>query len=108
MDLIQMRLACYDDLLAAARNGDVVARIALPVGGLLSNAPIEEIARSARAFRRAIGELGLDPNSPILPFAIFSLPAAPGAKVTDRGIWDADRKALVPIFPIEDEFDSQA
>lgn len=94
--------------MVAARDGDVVAKIALPVGGLLSNTSIEEIAGSARAFRRAIGELGLDPNSPILPFAIFSLPAAPGAKVTDRGIWDADRKALVPIFPVEDEFDSKA
>ena len=85
--------------MVAARNGGIVTKIALPIGGLLSNAPIEEITGSARAFRRAIGDLGLDPNSPILPFAIFSLPAAPGAKVTDRGIWDADRKALVPIFP---------
>ena len=85
--------------MAAVRNREVMAKIAFPVGGLMSNAPIEEIACSAKAFRQAIGTLGLDPKSPILPFAIFSLPAAPGAKVTDRGIWDADKKTLVPLFP---------
>jgi adenine deaminase len=85
--------------MAAVKNGNILASIALPVGGLMSNVPIEEIAESARAFRQAIGALGLDPASPILPFAVFSLPAAPGAKVTDRGIWDADNKALVSLFP---------
>ena len=65
----------------------------------MSNAPVEEVASSARTFRQAIGTLGLDPKSPIMPFAIFSLPAAPGAKVTDRGIWDADKKALISLFP---------
>jgi adenine deaminase len=85
--------------MVAVRNGSVMATIAFPVGGLMSNAPVDEIANSARVFRDAIGALGLDPNNPIMPFAVFSLPASPGAKVTDRGIWDAEKKALVPLFP---------
>jgi adenine deaminase len=84
--------------MVAVRDGGILARIALPVGGLMSDASVEEIAGSAKAFRQAIGSLGLDPESPILPFAIFSLPVAPGAKVTDRGIWDADKGALVSLF----------
>jgi len=88
--------------MAAVKDGKVLAKISLPVGGLMSDAPIEEIAGAARGFRQAIGSLGLDPESPILPFAIFSLPAAPGAKVTDLGLWDPDRGALVPLF-VEEE-----
>jgi adenine deaminase len=65
----------------------------------MSQVPIGEIAASAKAFRKALDALDLDPDNPIMPFALFSLPVTPGAKVTDRGIWDADRAALVPLFP---------
>lgn len=84
--------------MAAARNGQVLARIAFPVGGLMADETIETMALQASAFRRAIGELGLDPKSPILPFAIFSLPAGPGDKITDRGIWCAQKQALVELL----------
>lgn len=59
---------------------------------------VAAMAPEAKAFRLAISSLGLDPKSPILPFAVFSLPAGPGARVTDRGIWDGDKQALVPLF----------
>jgi adenine deaminase len=84
--------------MAAVRDGTILARLAFPVGGLMSTGPAEPMAQGARAFREAIGSLGLDPKSPILPFAIFSLPAGPGAKVTDCGIWDAEGQKLVPLF----------
>jgi adenine deaminase len=84
--------------MAAARNGQVLARIAFPVGGLMADETVETMALQASAFRRAIGELGLDPKSPILPFAIFSLPAGPGDKITDRGIWCAQKRALVELL----------
>ena len=84
--------------MAAVLNGQILARLPFPVGGLMTTGPVEEIAPQAAAFRKAIGSLGLDPKSPILPFAVFSLPAGPGAKVTDQGIWDADQQALVPLF----------
>jgi len=84
--------------MAAVRNGEVLARLPFPVGGLMSTGPAREMAPQAKAFRAAIGKLGLDPKNPILPFAVFSLPAGPGAKVTDRGIWDADKQELVPLL----------
>ena len=84
--------------MAAVRNGEVLATIPFPVGGLMSQDSVESMAPLAKAFRKAIGTLGLDPKSPILPFAVFSLPAGPGSKVTDLGIWDVDKKILVPLF----------
>ncbi len=84
--------------MVAVRNGNVLAKLHFPVGGLMSQEAVSVMAPQAKAFRKAIGTLGLDPKSPILPFAVFSLPAGPGARVTDRGIWDGDKQALVPMF----------
>jgi adenine deaminase len=84
--------------MAAVRNGQVLASLSFPVGGLMSDGSVVEIAHKAREFRQAIGSLELDPTNPILPFAIFSLPAAPGAKVTDLGIWDSRHKQMVSLF----------
>jgi adenine deaminase len=84
--------------MAAVSGGQVLATLAFPVGGLMTTGTAAEAAPQAKAFRKAIGTLGLDPKSPILPFAVFSLPAGPGAKVTDQGIWDADKQALVSLF----------
>lgn len=88
--------------LAASQNGKILANIALPVGGLMSTASLKELCQSAERFRNALDKLGLDPSNPIMPFALFSLPAVPGAKVTDLGIWDDRQKKLVPIF-VEDK-----
>ncbi|MBN1439357.1 MAG: hypothetical protein JW929_08115 [Anaerolineales bacterium] len=57
----------------------------------------EKNAAGAAELRRAIGALGLDPAGRILPFAVFSLPAGPGAKVTDRGIWAGRNGKLVTL-----------
>jgi adenine deaminase len=84
--------------MAAARNGSILASLAFPVGGIMTNRPLAEIAAGAAEFRKAIGSLGLDPSSPILPFAVFSLPAGPGAKVTDRGIWDGNNRKMVTLL----------
>jgi adenine deaminase len=84
--------------MAAVRDGQLLADIPFPVGGLMTTGPIQEVAAKAHAFRQAIASLGLDPKSPILPFAAFTLPAGPGAKVTDLGLWDSERKAFVPLL----------
>ncbi len=84
--------------MAAVRNNQVLAKIPFPIGGLMTEDTVEAMAVQARAFRQAIDTLGLDPKSPILPFAIFSLPAGPGDKVTDRGIWDGSKHELVELL----------
>lgn len=43
-------------------DGEVLARIALPVGGLMLPETAAAMARPAATFRQAIGTLGLDPT----------------------------------------------
>ncbi|MFX1253818.1 MAG: adenine deaminase C-terminal domain-containing protein [Promethearchaeota archaeon] len=84
--------------MVASQNGEVIASIELSIGGLMSNAPLDKLTKSAESFRQALKKLGIDPSNPIMPFAIFSLPAVPGAKVTDRGLWDDTQKKLISPF----------
>jgi adenine deaminase len=98
MALAAGRVAESKGGMAAARGGKILAHLPFPVGGIMTDRPIAEIAAGAAEFRQAIGALGLDPASPILPFAVFSLPAGPGAKVTDRGIWDGKNGKLVKLM----------
>ena len=84
--------------MAAVSEGKLLANLAFPVGGLMTLGSVAEVAPAVKAFRAAIAQLGLDPASPILQFAAFSLPASPGVKVTDQGIWDPDQMKLVSLF----------
>jgi adenine deaminase len=98
-DMVQAarRVIAMHGGLTAVLDGKLLAEIPLPVGGLMSTQPIGEVAESVRSFREAFALLGLDPKSPIIPFAAFTLPAGPGAKVTDLGVWDNEKKEFVPL-----------
>lgn len=84
--------------MAAVENGKALAVLPFPVGGLMTTGSVAQAAPQAAAFRAALGTLGLDPKSPILPFSVFSLPAVPGVKITDQGIWDAEKNGFVSLF----------
>ena len=84
--------------MVSVRDGQLLAEIAFPVGGLMTTGTAQEAGAKAHAFRLAIASLGLDSKMPIMAFAAFTLPAGPGAKVTDLGLWDSERKAFVPLL----------
>ncbi len=84
--------------MCAIRGKEVLALLPFPVGGLMTSGSVAEIGEKVKVFRSAIASLGLDPGNPIFPFAIFTLPAMPGPKITDLGLWDGDNGRLVTLF----------
>ncbi len=76
--------------LAVARNGEVTDMLALPVAGLVSDAPLSEVAQRFAAIRAAMEEL-VDWQPPYLVFkALFgaSLVCNPGPRLSDVGLVD--------------------
>ncbi len=76
--------------LAAVRDGRVVARLALPVAGLISEQPLADVAGSLAEVRRALDGM-VDWEPPYLVFkALFgaSLVCNAGPRVSDIGIVD--------------------
>jgi len=78
-------------------DGDVKAELALPVAGLLADAPLAEVIEKSLACNDAARELGWSGATPFLTLAFLSLSTIPSLKITDRGLLDVDRFEIVPL-----------
>ena len=81
---------------AVARR-EVVGEVPCPIGGLLSDLPVEEVAARFRALEAAAEELGVTLPSPFMTMSFLALSVVPELKLTDRGLVDVNRFELVPL-----------
>lgn len=75
----------------------VRAELALPVAGLVSDAPLSEVVAASRACVEAAAKLGCTLPAPFQSLAFLALSVIPSLKLTDRGLVDVDRFELVPL-----------
>lgn len=78
---------------AAVCNGTILAELALPVGGIMSPLPIQQLAEDIHVFEEKSAELFAFPGN-LLRFATSSLPVLPGFILTDRGIVDGKNQRM--------------
>jgi adenine deaminase len=78
-------------------DGRVVAECPLPVAGLLSDAPLDDVIAQSRACNEAASALGWMGATPFLTTSFLALSVIPSLKITDRGLVDVDRFELVPL-----------
>ncbi|MEA2585810.1 MAG: adenine deaminase, partial [Thermomicrobiales bacterium] len=71
--------------LAAVAEGLVLAHLPLPIAGLLSDRPLEEIAAAYDQLEGTARGLGSNLPSPFGLLAFMALSVIPAARVTDRG-----------------------
>jgi adenine deaminase len=82
----------------AVAGGRVVGEVACPIGGLISDRPVEEVASSVHAIGVAAREqLGATLPSPFMAMSFMALSVVPELKLTDRGLIDVDRFEIVPL-----------
>jgi adenine deaminase len=84
--------------LSAARNGEVLARLALPVAGLMSDQPLGPVRDALLVLLQRARELGCPLSNPYMAMAFLALPVIPALKLTDKGLVDVDKFSLVPLF----------
>jgi adenine deaminase len=84
-------------VVVADSSGAVLAELPLPVAGLLSERPLEEVLSESRAVAAALAGLGVTFPEPIQMLAFLSLSVIPALKITDRGLVDVGRFELVPL-----------
>jgi adenine deaminase len=83
--------------LAVAEGETVLAELPLPVAGLLSDRPLAEVLVASRAVAAAVASLGVEFPQPVQTLAFLSLSVIPALKITDHGLVDVDRFAIVPL-----------
>jgi adenine deaminase len=84
--------------LAVARGDDVLALLPLPIAGLMSDRPIEEVRDGMRALLDAAHALGARLRDPFMAMSFLALEVIPSLKLTDAGLVDVERFAVVPLF----------
>ncbi|KXV36133.1 adenosine deaminase, partial [Gluconobacter japonicus] len=72
----------------AVRDGQVLAELRLPVAGLMSDAPFEQVRDDLIVLRKASKEMGVSLEEPFLQLAFLPLPVIPHLKITDLGMID--------------------
>lgn len=80
------------------KDGKILAELALPVCGLLSETPLEETAMNLSAVCQSLEELGYEHYNPVMSFGTLGLPVSPALKLTDRGLVDVKKGEIVPLI----------
>ncbi|MBF0209909.1 MAG: adenine deaminase [Desulfamplus sp.] len=82
-----------------ASGGNIMARLALPVGGLMSNEPLESVNLSMVKVIEAVKALGSSKLSdPFMTLGFLALPVIPQLKITDMGLVDVQKFKIVELF----------
>ncbi|MFD0693232.1 adenine deaminase C-terminal domain-containing protein [Paenibacillus sp. GCM10027628] len=79
-------------------DGKVIASLKLPVGGILTEAPLDEVAKEVEQLRKAMESLGYRHYNPIMSISTHSLPVSPALKITDFGLIDVNQGKVVPFI----------
>ncbi len=80
-----------------ARDGAVRGELALPVAGILSDAPVEDVVAGLEALQDMLHEQGVADDAPFMTLSFLALSVIPALKITDRGLVDVERFELVPL-----------
>jgi len=83
--------------IVAVDDGEVLAELPLPVGGLLADLPLAEVVERSRTCTEAAARLGCRGATPFLTMSFLALSVIPSLKITDQGLVDVDRFELVPL-----------
>jgi adenine deaminase len=92
------------DMLAAARtlerigggqcvvlDGQAIATLALPIAGLMSDKPAQDLIEEQATLLLALPRLGCELHDPFMPLSFLPLPVIPSLKISDFGLVDVDR-----------------
>ena len=82
----------------AVLDGAVVAEVALPLAGLMSDRPAAEVADALHALNAAAAErLGVTVDEPFMQLSFLALSVIPQLRLTDTGLMDVDEFAHVDV-----------
>lgn len=79
-----------------ASGGKILGELPLPVGGLMSNAPWQDVRRRADEMMKKAAEMGVPYHvDPFVSLSFMALPVIPALRLTDMGLFDVEKFALI-------------
>jgi adenine deaminase len=83
---------------AAVADDRILARLPLPVAGLMSEWRLEEVREGMNEMLEAARSLGSPLSNPFMTLSFLALPVIPALKLTDKGLVDVGKFDFVPLF----------
>ncbi len=88
----------------AVLDGEVLADVALPIGGLMSDKPAEAVADEVEALAKAASAgLGVELEAPFMQLSFLGLSVLPELRITDRGLVDVGAFELIALEAGEED-----
>ncbi len=84
--------------LAVSINNKIAASLPLPIAGLMSDRPLEEVVNNVFDLMKIAKSLGCNLPDPFMALSFTSLPVIPSLKLTDKGLVDVNRFEFVDLF----------
>jgi adenine deaminase len=78
-------------------DGEQLQQLPLPIAGLMSPQPAEQVARAYAELDRAAKVLGSTLRAPYMTLSFMALLVIPALKLSDRGLFDSERFAFVDL-----------
>jgi len=90
--------------MAAVSNGVVLGSLPLPIAGLISDKPYEDVARELSSYIESLKLLNINYHAAFMTIALLSLPVIPEVRITDRGVVDVIKGRIIdPIIEIKED-----
>jgi adenine deaminase len=81
----------------AVADGKITAALELPIAGLVSDQPLEQVIKNIEALNDAAKNLGCGLDAPFMSLSFLSLSPIPELKLTDQGLIDAVNMKVIDL-----------
>ena len=82
--------------MVVAEGGAIVAELALPLAGLMTDRPLEEVNQALESCKQAAIQRGTQPGiDPFMTMSFASLPVIPTLRLTTRGVIDVNTQTII-------------
>lgn len=98
MELAAIELVKSQGGKVVVNNGEVLAKLPLPIAGLMSDKPFDYVLEHCNMLREQVHKIGCKLDDPFMTIAFLSLSVIPELKITDKGVFDANCCKFIDIF----------
>ena len=79
-------------------DGEVLATVPLPLGGIMSDQPWEQVYDESLVANQAAASLGCEIASPYMILAFVGLAGVPDYGLTEKGLIDTMTQSFIPVL----------
>lgn len=81
---------------AVIHKGEILARLPMPVAGLMSDAPLQKIIEGQQKLLESLSTIGSWKGSdPFISLSFVALPVIPEVRITDMGVFDVTKMEFI-------------